>query len=63
MGSLVVGIRQPVVREERKRPGVDSDRSLFAEEHPMFTHVGLPQFGLIVVLLIIIIGYTQRHRF
>lgn len=29
----------------------------------MFTHVGLPQFGLIVVLLIIIIGYTQRHRF
>jgi hypothetical protein len=29
----------------------------------MFTHVGLPQFGLIVVILVIVIIYTQRHRF
>jgi hypothetical protein len=30
---------------------------------PMFTSVGLPQFGLIVVVLVIFIIYTQRHRF
>jgi hypothetical protein len=29
----------------------------------MFTRIGLPQFGLIVVLLIVFIVYTQRHRF
>jgi hypothetical protein len=29
----------------------------------MFTHVGLPQFGLIVVILVVVIIYTQRHRF
>jgi hypothetical protein len=29
----------------------------------MFTRVGLPQFGLIVVILVIVIIYTQRHRF
>ncbi len=29
----------------------------------MFTSVGLPQFGLIVVVLIVFIIYTQRHRF
>jgi hypothetical protein len=29
----------------------------------MFTQVGLPQFGLIVVVLIVLIIYTQRHRF
>jgi hypothetical protein len=29
----------------------------------MFTQVGLPQFGLIVLILIVIIIYTQRHRF
>ena len=29
----------------------------------MFTRVGLPQFGLIVVILIVVIIYTQRHRF
>jgi hypothetical protein len=29
----------------------------------MFTHVGLPQFGVIVVLLIVVIAYMQRHRF
>jgi hypothetical protein len=29
----------------------------------MFTSVGLPQFGLIVVVLVIVIIYTQRHRF
>ena len=29
----------------------------------MFTGVGLPQFGLIVVVLVIFIIYTQRHRF
>jgi hypothetical protein len=29
----------------------------------MFTHVGLPQFLLIVVVLVIVIVYTQRHRF
>jgi hypothetical protein len=29
----------------------------------MFTRVGLPQFGLIVLVLIVVIIYTQRHRF
>jgi hypothetical protein len=29
----------------------------------MFTRVGLPQFGLIVIVLIVVIIYTQRHRF
>jgi hypothetical protein len=29
----------------------------------MFTSIGLPQFGLIVLVLIIFIIYTQRHRF
>jgi hypothetical protein len=29
----------------------------------MFAQVGLPQFGLIVLILIVIIIYTQRHRF
>jgi hypothetical protein len=29
----------------------------------MFTHVGLPQFGVIVVLLIVFLAYMQRHRF
>ena len=29
----------------------------------MFTSIGLPQFGLIVIVLIIFIIYTQRHRF
>jgi hypothetical protein len=30
---------------------------------PMFTSIGLPQFALIVVILIVFIAYTQRHRF
>lgn len=29
----------------------------------MFTSIGLPQFGLIVLILVIFIIYTQRHRF
>jgi hypothetical protein len=29
----------------------------------MFTSIGLPQFALIVLVLIIFIIYTQRHRF
>lgn len=29
----------------------------------MFTSIGLPQFGLIVVILVVFIIYTQRHRF
>ena len=29
----------------------------------MFTHVGLPQFGLIVVILVVVIIFMQRHRF
>jgi hypothetical protein len=29
----------------------------------MFTTLGLPQFALIVVVLIVFIIYTQRHRF
>jgi hypothetical protein len=29
----------------------------------MVTSVGLPQFALIVVVLIVFIIYTQRHRF
>ena len=33
------------------------------EREPMFTQVGLPQFLVIVVILVIVIVYTQRHRF
>ena len=29
----------------------------------MFTTVGLPQFGLIVLVLVVFLIYTQRHRF
>jgi len=29
----------------------------------MFTSIGLPQFGLIVVVLVVFILLTQRHRF
>jgi hypothetical protein len=29
----------------------------------MFARVGLPQFAIIVVVLIIGLIYTQRHRF
>jgi hypothetical protein len=29
----------------------------------MFTSIGLPQFAIIVVVLVIFIVYTQRHRF
>ena len=29
----------------------------------MFTSIGLPQFGLIVVILVVFILFTQRHRF
>ena len=29
----------------------------------MFASIGLPQFGLIVVVLVVFIIYTQRHRF
>lgn len=29
----------------------------------MFTNIGLPQFGLIVLILVIFIIFTQRHRF
>jgi hypothetical protein len=29
----------------------------------MFTSIGLPQFGLIVVVLIVFLIYTQRRRF
>ncbi len=29
----------------------------------MFTHIGVPQFVLIVVVLIVVLLYTQRHRF
>jgi hypothetical protein len=28
----------------------------------MFTSIGLPQFLLIVVILVIVLIYTQRHR-
>jgi hypothetical protein len=30
---------------------------------PMFTSIGLPQFSVIVLVLIVFIIYTQRHRF
>jgi hypothetical protein len=33
------------------------------ERGPMFTQIGLPQFLIIVVILVIGIVYTQRHRF
>jgi len=29
----------------------------------MFTSIGLPQFALIVVVLVVFIIFTQRHRF
>jgi|HubBroStandDraft_3_1064219.scaffolds.fasta_scaffold2147897_2 hypothetical protein len=29
----------------------------------MFTRIGLPQFLVIVVVLVIVLVYTQRHRF
>jgi hypothetical protein len=29
----------------------------------MFTSIGLPQFGLIVLILMVFIIYTQRQRF
>ena len=29
----------------------------------MFTSVGVPQFAVIVVVLIVFIIYSQRHRF
>jgi hypothetical protein len=29
----------------------------------MFTNVGVPQFAVIVVVLVLFIVYTQRHRF
>ena len=29
----------------------------------MFTSIGVPQFAVIVVVLIVFIIYTQRHRF
>jgi hypothetical protein len=29
----------------------------------MFTRIGLPQFLVIVVILVIGLVYTQRHRF
>jgi Na+/H+ antiporter NhaC len=32
-------------------------------EVTMFSHVGLPQFAVIVVVLIVFLIYTQRHRF
>jgi hypothetical protein len=42
----------------------DHDPSAPSPRHtPMFTSIGLPQFGLIVLVLIIFIIYTQRHRF
>ena len=30
---------------------------------PMFTSIGVPQFAVIIVVLVIFIIYTQRHRF
>jgi hypothetical protein len=30
---------------------------------PMFTSIGLPQFAVIVLVLVVFIIYTQRHRF
>jgi hypothetical protein len=38
-------------------------RSVTRQEVPMFTRIGLPQFAVIVVVLVIFIVYTQRHRF
>ena len=29
----------------------------------MFSQIGLPQFALVVIVLVIFIIYTQRHRF
>jgi hypothetical protein len=30
---------------------------------PIFTRIGLPQFGVIGLVPIVFIIYTQRHRF
>jgi Sec-independent protein translocase protein TatA len=29
----------------------------------MFTQIGLPQFAVIVVIIVIVLLYSQRHRF
>ena len=29
----------------------------------MFTRIGLPQLGAIVIVLVVFILYSQRHRF
>jgi hypothetical protein len=42
---------------------VDSQTDTDFWEMPMFTSIGLPQFALVVVILIAFIAYTQRHRF
>ena len=42
---------------------VESETGTDFLEMPMFTSIGLPQFALIVVILIVFIAYTQRHRF
>jgi hypothetical protein len=42
---------------------VDSETDTDFWEMPMFTSIGLPQFALIVVILIAFIAYAQRHRF
>jgi len=47
----------------RRRVAVDSETGTDFPEMPMFTSIGLPQFTLIVVILIAFIAYTQRHRF
>jgi hypothetical protein len=43
--------------------GLDASRLVVEKECPMFTRIGLPQLGLIVVILIVFLIYTQRHRF
>jgi len=41
---------------------LDASR-LVVEKECMFTRIGLPQLGLIVLILIVFLIYTQRHRF
>jgi hypothetical protein len=57
-GFLVV--TPNIVQDLAPQVGQPTRRS---REISMFTSIGLPQFAVIVVVLIIFIIYTQRHRF
>jgi hypothetical protein len=53
-----VGLAHHLRREHWKAVPVAAEKGM-----PMFTRIGLPQLALIVVILIVFMIYTQRHRF